>query len=260
MATKHRVRLDVIFKTALSISLIISGICLMVGCISIYYSGADQPYTREIVAQTFKTIEIPIFVSLALIAITFIGAVTNPDKEKRTFSKLSHTKILKRLAEKRDISNNAELADKVLKERHIRKKHTVIWAVINSLSAGCFLFYALDFSNFDRSDINGSMISAMLVLLPCLSVSFAVSLLFFILNQKSMQREIELLKTAPLKSDSEDNEDLSIHLKKEKKLRIIKLVLLAFFLGLAILGFVLGGTADVLTKAVNICTECIGLG
>ena len=29
---------------------------------------------------------------------------------------------------------------------------------------------------------------------------------------------------------------------------------------LLIWGFVSGGAADVLTKAINICTECIGLG
>ncbi|MBQ2981771.1 MAG: thioredoxin [Lachnospiraceae bacterium] len=31
-------------------------------------------------------------------------------------------------------------------------------------------------------------------------------------------------------------------------------------IGILIYGFATGGTRDVLTKAVNICTECIGLG
>ncbi|MBQ8683609.1 MAG: thioredoxin [Clostridia bacterium] len=35
---------------------------------------------------------------------------------------------------------------------------------------------------------------------------------------------------------------------------------LAVGLALLVYGFATGGIADVLTKAVNICTECIGLG
>ncbi|MBQ9859332.1 MAG: thioredoxin [Clostridia bacterium] len=40
----------------------------------------------------------------------------------------------------------------------------------------------------------------------------------------------------------------------------VRLALLAVGLFLLIYGFATGGIADVLTKAVNICTECIGLG
>ncbi|MBO5767765.1 MAG: thioredoxin [Clostridia bacterium] len=38
----------------------------------------------------------------------------------------------------------------------------------------------------------------------------------------------------------------------------ISLLIIALFL--LVYGYIIGGTADVLTKAVNICTECIGLG
>ena len=40
----------------------------------------------------------------------------------------------------------------------------------------------------------------------------------------------------------------------------IRYALLIAAAALALFGFFSGGTADVLTKAVNICTECIGLG
>ena len=36
--------------------------------------------------------------------------------------------------------------------------------------------------------------------------------------------------------------------------------LLAFAIILLIWGFITGGAEDVLTKAANICSECIGLG
>ncbi|MBE6563056.1 MAG: thioredoxin [Ruminococcaceae bacterium] len=41
---------------------------------------------------------------------------------------------------------------------------------------------------------------------------------------------------------------------------MVKLAILILAAAALIYGAIAGGTADVLTKAVNICTECIGLG
>ena len=46
----------------------------------------------------------------------------------------------------------------------------------------------------------------------------------------------------------------------EKRLRTLRLTLLAIAAALIVWGAVNGGARDVLVKAVNICTECIGLG
>ena len=45
-----------------------------------------------------------------------------------------------------------------------------------------------------------------------------------------------------------------------KKAFIIKLIIVVAAIAAIILGAFMGGFVDVLTKAVNICTECIGLG
>lgn len=44
------------------------------------------------------------------------------------------------------------------------------------------------------------------------------------------------------------------------KLLYLRLAVLVVGIGLFAYGFLAGGTADVMTKAVNICTECVGLG
>ena len=49
-------------------------------------------------------------------------------------------------------------------------------------------------------------------------------------------------------------------MKTEKKLLYLRLALLCVGIGVFVYGFFAGGTADVMTKAVNICTECVGLG
>lgn len=42
--------------------------------------------------------------------------------------------------------------------------------------------------------------------------------------------------------------------------KILRWGILAAALALTVLGFVSGGFQDVLTKAINLCSECIGLG
>ena len=44
------------------------------------------------------------------------------------------------------------------------------------------------------------------------------------------------------------------------KTRVLRLALALLALGLIILGLLQGQAREVLSKAVNICTECIGLG
>ncbi len=44
------------------------------------------------------------------------------------------------------------------------------------------------------------------------------------------------------------------------KLLYLRLALLGVGIAVFAYGFLAGGTADVMTKAVNICTECVGLG
>ena len=46
----------------------------------------------------------------------------------------------------------------------------------------------------------------------------------------------------------------------DHKLLYVRLALLVVGIGIFAYGFFAGGTADVMTKAVNICTECVGLG
>ncbi len=48
--------------------------------------------------------------------------------------------------------------------------------------------------------------------------------------------------------------------KLSKQTLSVKAVLLVLAIALLLYGFFTGGTVDVLTKAVNICTECVGLG
>lgn len=75
-------RLHRIFNILFSIVLVIAGICLIAGCLSIYFSG-DQPFSRESVAATFSEIAFPVYLALAMTIINIIWGLLSPTDEKK---------------------------------------------------------------------------------------------------------------------------------------------------------------------------------
>ena len=72
---------------------------------------------------------------------------------------------------------------------------------------------------------------------------------------RSMEAEIELLKTVPAEAKITPAKETG-----KDRMAVIRVAVIAVAIICLIYGFCTGGTADVLTKAVNICTECVGLG
>ena len=256
MTKETLIRVHRIYSIILSIVIVIAGICLMAGCINIYNMG-DKPFTREIVAETFSGIAFPVLLCLGMIIISFFLALILPyNKEKTHFEKPYNT-LLHRLYSKKDFNLCDEaLQSQILSLQKDRKRHIIIRTVVIILASIVFLVYALNGSNFHLPDINGSMINAMWILIPCVVIAFGYALFVAIHNQKSIEKEIELFKTVP----SAEIEDEEITSSSDKNIDYARCVFLAIGILCVVYGVWGDGTADVLTKAIGICTECIGLG
>ncbi len=254
MDNKKSVTIRRIFNIIFSISILIAGICLIAGCLSIY-SWGEGAYTRQLVIDTFSKIDLPVYICLALTAASFVWDFIEPSNEAvKKF--IPYEYMLEKLYTKRDLKacdNNIKVV--ILNEQKKRKTHTVIRTIIICIAFSAFLAYAFNQNNY-VSDINASVIKAMWVLIPCLSVPFICSIIVSIQNEKSLKKEIEFLKKAPA-SENVKEEKIS---KNEKSIIIIRFAILFIGIGCLVYGYFAGGTADVLTKAINICTECIGLG
>ncbi len=243
-----------IYGIILSAALIAAGLCLIGACICIYQSG-DRPFSREAVALYFSQIAVPVYVALALTVGSFILNFALPSqKEKKKVDK-DYTAILRRLWEKRDVSFcGPTLLKDITKLQKSRKLHTYISFALLVLGSIAFLVYAVNPGNFPSDDITGSMARGSLVMLACLAVPFGYAVFTAYFTKASIQKEIELVKgIAPSK------EAIAAKEMNESK-NILRWVLLCIAIGIMVYGFFAGGTADVLTKAVNICTECVGLG
>ena len=250
-------RIHQVYGILLSAALVVSGILLMIACVGIYHSG-DRPFTPEAVAAAFSGIAVPVYLCLGLIVGGFILEGFFPAEKKKQQPEKQYGAILARLHSKADLENcDAALRKQIKKQQNARKTHKGIALGLLALGSIVFLCYGLNGANFDQQDITGSMAKAMYLFIPCLAVPFAYGVFAAYHKNLSMQKEIALLKQANAhKAGASEKQPAD----RKKLFLSVRWALLGIAVGIMVFGFLTGGTNDVLTKAINICTECVGLG
>lgn len=246
LMTIHR-----IYRVIVSLSIAVSGIFLIIGCLMIYRFG-EGAYSRMAVADMFSVFGVPICVSPVLVIAGWLWDLVTPYAGKKEKNKPDTAFLLARMYGKKDAH---AIGEEILAERKKRKAYTLAFAIVAAVASAVFLIYACNGTHFDRAEINASMIRAMWVLLPCLAVSFACGVLVLYNREKSLQRELELVRKLP---DAEHQAKATV--RSDRSVVFVRIALIAVAVILLCIGLFSGGAADVLTKAINICTECIGLG
>lgn len=131
MNNESIMRLHRIFNILFSIVLVIAGICLIAGCLSIYFSG-DQPFSRESVAATFSGIAFPVYLALAMTIINIIWGLLSPTDEKKKPIQKKKATIKKNV----DASSDEE-ADILSAEKKYRPyRNAILIAAIILIVAG----------------------------------------------------------------------------------------------------------------------------
>lgn len=254
-------KLHLIYGIALSVIIIITGICFIVSCIDIYRSGA-RPFTYESINSHFMAIVVPV----VLCIVGIIGGMVLsffPLEKPKIKGIIDTGTTLKKMSSKIDISKcDNEAQAKIAKERKIRLYSNVfcIDAIVVSLVIS--LIYMLNKNNFPANDINGEMVSAMLFVIPCAIVSLAAIYATMLICTSSYARELEVVKASfkNAKKDDISSQQPAVSSQHEKILLGARLTLAVIAVVFIVVGIFNGGMADVLQKAINICTECIGLG
>lgn len=238
---------------------VVSGICLIAACIGIYRSGGDQIYTVQKVTEAFSGISGLVYFSVALILGGLVLDLALPADSKKKKAEKNYAATLERLLEKRDMDTcDPALKDAILHERKLRRQDRILSLLLLAVGSIAFLFYGADPANFHQTQINASMAKAVILLAAYLVVPFVFTVCTVYRGKRSLQKEIELVK----RITATDKKQAPVPEKKDpaKLLLAVRCALLCLGIAILIYGFFAGGTADVLTKAVNICTECVGLG
>ncbi len=245
-------RLRTAYHILVSVAIAVAGMCLIAACVGIYQTG-DHPFSRETVAAAFSRIAVPVYVCLGLVIAGFLLHLLLPEEERKLKPDLT-APLLRRLQAQADLSQaEPAVVVAVHKEQKSRQLHRLITVVLTAIGGTVFVWYALQGGSFHQSEINGSMIRAMLVLLPCMAVPFAYGVFAAYHGHRSMKREIDLLKPIPKTEVAAPKGRFDWVFIARCAVLVIGILLLTW-------GALENGAADVLTKAINICTECIGLG
>ena len=251
--------LRLIYGIVVSAMSVVSGLLLMAACLQIYHSGGEQIYTPEKVAAAFAPIAMPIYITLALIAGSFLLDFILPADKKRAPMQKQYPLLLRKAYERVDMELcNSELLENIQKERNKRRFVLRLSLVIWVIGAAVLLPYACNGKNYSEELhlATDSIVAAIWWLLPCSLIPTGFSIFSAYFSRTSVRRELELVKLVP----KAVNKPLAQESAADRKLLYARLVILGIALVMIVGGFIAGGTADVLAKAVAICTECVGLG
>ena len=251
--------LRLIYGIAVSAMTVLSGLLLMAACVQIYRSGGEQIYTPDKVAEAFAPIAMPIYITLALIAGSFLLAFLLPTETKRPKMQKQYTLLLRKAYERADMQLcNPELLENIQKEQTKRRFALYLSLAAWVIGAAVLLPYACNGKNYSEELhlATDSIVAVVWWLLPCSLIPTAFSIFSAYYARASIRREWELVKLVPKAT----SKPLPQETKPDRKLLYVRLVIFTLAFGMIVGGFIAGGTADVLAKAVAICTECVGLG
>ena len=272
MTEDIKVRILSIYRIVLSVLLAITAVCFIVGACSIYFSTDRNPYTYESISSTFSYIAIPVFVTIfAVVGGAVLHIVLAQEKQSAKGFREKSAMVLTVESRLNFTEIDGKYSLGISREKGMRR---ILFYTNMALYFVAFVFsavYSFIPANF-TGDYNASVVSLTYILLAAFCLPFALNVARIFIESRSLDRELVLAKAAMVEmkdkgveySDVKTTED-SIFFdflnKKEKQITLYtRIGVTAAALILIFIGVFGGGMADVLAKAIKICTECIGLG
>lgn len=266
MAKQEKIRL--IYAVFLSVFIAAIGITLISVAADIYYSGkgAGVIYSREIVGERLKLLAIPL---LFLVAAVIVGAMfplieKKPAKDKEV--------VLKKLSARIPADGNEEYKSAEANFNKVQKIRLIIWlaalALVLAAAIAC-LVYLFTAANFKGENLNAEILKMVSNVLPWSLAALAGCAGVSVYNGVLVEKQIKAAKAMIAGGNGEAKEQSELSKKAEMvkavasskiTILVIRVVLLVLGITFIILGALNGGAGDVLSKAVNICKECIGIG
>lgn len=259
----------------LSVFTAVLGAAFIAVAISILSDGnwAQGAYSRDIVAARLFPVSIPFYIWIAAIIAGFVLSLVYPYKDKAV--KIPQEGATLRRLSARIPEGSGEAYDGEMKRvRDENRNRLIVYIVCAAICFACAVasaIYLLQPANFKGLAANDAMFKMMLWVLPCVVVALLSCVFATVFEKYSQLREISAIKR--LISSYKGNPVIKADIKPNKVLAALKkffsnkYTLLGIRSGVAaiavtfiILGIFNEGAHDVLIKAINICTECIGLG
>ncbi len=262
-------------EIALSVITVALGIVFICVVADIYYSGKDTGviYSPEIVKEKMLPLIAPLVIWLVAVVACFVLSVFFPNYGKKQTSVSNREKINNLKSKLPSTGNN----DFVEAKKHYSTFEIIRYAIygiataFSVATAVITIVYIAKVSNFRGLEINEGILGMVKNCVPFIAASF---LLFFIaVIYEIITAKYELKYVTKMFVSGKGNKHIDNLVEKSiKNLRAlsqkhdsqivwsVRAVVFAVALVFIILGILNGGVEDVWSKAINICTECIGLG
>lgn len=257
----NKSKLDKIFLLIVSIQTLLMGSLFIVQILRIYY-GNEGVFTKEICSKYLLEI-LPVIIIWGLVIVAsyiYFYIKNNPQKH---IAKITNTYKLNSLMTICPEFINENLDEEytlIKKEKKNRRIAWIINIVIVSLCSLMGLGYLINVKHFDASgDLTQQAIDMGIHLLPWCIIGFISLIIRTLYEEYSAKKEIELIKKI-IKTDGKKQKDLYNNKNKNTMVNVARVSIIALSVLLIVVGIFNGGAEDVLQKAINICTECIGLG
>lgn len=251
-----------VLLTAQSILCAVLVVMLVMAALGIYREGlalkAANPlswiYTSEKAAAALRPTLPLIALGLVLTAVGLALGIRDEKAEKG----VNDTECLRDLTVARVAAASAEMNAERAKQKRLLYGG---WAVF-ALCMVPILLYVSNGEHFPNGDLEPVFLALIGHVLPWIALGLAALMISTVLQEKSMQREIEAAKEQ-IKLEKNSGVQPKAERKEAKArvhVRTLRVVLLVLAVALIVAGVFNGSARDVFGKAVKICTECVGLG
>ena len=243
----------------------------------LFRATEESPYSVETVSKRFSQIAIPFYLWMLGVVGAGVLSYVFPRVKEGPKPLINPQVTLKRL--KGRLPENAGGMVELKRENTARK---VVWGVCAALAvavtviAVVFLldedYVAMFNTEFFKTHVEAEKL---LLLLPLVVLSLCACAGALIYQSYSIKKELALVKKEIAESakrgeklvKAEEKKSIWDKIKekfaflgKEKSIFVLRVLVAVVGLGLVVGGLCFDGAAEVLTKAINICTQCIGLG
>ena len=252
-----RTRIYLILQAVLCVLLVV---LLAVSAVTIFREGAarkaERPleaiYTREIVAEKFAPIAPLFFTAVGLMVAGLLLGIRDENADKPVGSPEHKRDLI--------VGRVSQPSEDMRRARSGQKRWLLIgWAVF-ALCMFPVLVYMVDPAHFPLEDLEGMFYGLIRVLIPWTAVGLGALAVCSGMRERCVLRETEAAQ-ARLKEEREAGVTPEPKAAtRAGSVAALQIALVAIAIGLIVAGVFNGSARDVLYKAINICTECVGLG
>ncbi len=250
-----------IIAIATSVCGILTGIAFIVSVAHLYFTGGDNPFSRERVGEYLTWLLIPSVITLGMVITGIVYNISTGETDAEG-TKRTNSELLSSFEKRYALDSFDEETKGAVKAE--KKKSKSLNISLHSISALLFIasfVYIAFIADYTVANLNADVIAALAVSLPLAAIGLAVQISRTYLEENSAAIQLEAMKESIKKNGAPKTQKAeSITTSKTDYTAIAKYAILGISIILVILGIFNGGMADVLEKAVKICTECIGLG